>query len=137
MILAAAAKTTSGGSSLSLLLPLLLVVVAYFLIIRPRSQQMKRTQAQSREVNPGDRVMTTSGMLGRVVKVGDETVLIEVAPDVQLSFVRRAISRRVDDDDPIVTSNGSNAAAEAEADYPADPEGSGDETEHGTDAPEE
>ena len=102
MFFAAAATTTQSSSITTLLFPLLLVVGAYFLFIRPRSQQMKRAQAQSRDVSIGDRVMTTSGMLGRVVRVNDETVMLEIAPDVEVSFVRRAISKRMDESDPAV-----------------------------------
>ncbi|MDA8263631.1 MAG: preprotein translocase subunit YajC [Actinomycetota bacterium] len=100
MFFAATATTTQSSSITTLLFPLLLVVGAYFLFIRPRSQQMKRTQAQSRDVVEGDRVMTTSGMLGRVVRLSEETVMLEIAPDVEVSFVRRAISRKLDESDP-------------------------------------
>ncbi|MDA8373173.1 MAG: preprotein translocase subunit YajC [Actinomycetota bacterium] len=102
MFFAAAATTTQSSSITTLLFPLLLVVGAYFLFIRPRSQQMKRTQMQSRDVSIGDRVMTTSGMLGRVVRLNEETVMLEIAPDVEVSFVRRAISKRMDESDPAV-----------------------------------
>ena len=102
MFFAATATTSQSSSITTLLFPLLLVVGAYFLFIRPRSQQMKRSQTQSRDVSIGDRVMTTSGMLGRVVRLNDETVMLEIAPDVEVSFVRRAISKRMDESDPAV-----------------------------------
>ena len=100
MFFAATATTSQSSSITTLLFPLLLVVGAYFLFIRPRSQQMKRTQAQARDVSVGDRVMTTSGMLGRVVRLNEETVMLEIAPDIEVSFVRRAISRKLDESDP-------------------------------------
>ena len=115
MLFAATATTSSQSSITSLLFPLLLVVGAYFLFIRPRSQAAKRAQAQGKDVSVGDRIITTSGMLGRVSRMTDETVIVEVAPDVEISFVRRAISRRIDDSDPLASSQDEVVGAEAES----------------------
>ncbi len=115
MLFAATATTSSQSSITSLLFPVLLVVGAYFLFIRPRAQAAKRTQAQGKDVEVGDRVITTSGMLGRISRMTDETVIVEVAPDVEISFVRRAISRRIDDSDPLASPSDAAAPEEAES----------------------
>ncbi|MDA8278125.1 MAG: preprotein translocase subunit YajC [Actinomycetota bacterium] len=96
-----AAATTSSGSSFSLLLPLVLFAGIYFLVLRPRANKAKAAQAQARLAEVGDRVMMTSGMLGRVVRMNDETVAVEVSPDLVLTFAKRAISRRLDETDPL------------------------------------
>lgn len=104
MLLAATSTASSGSSPVTLFLPILLFGVFYVFFLRPRSLKAKRAQLQAKEVSVGDRVLTTSGMFGRVTRVTDETVVLEVAPDVELSFVRRAISRRLDDDNPMESS---------------------------------
>lgn len=96
-----AAATTSSGSSLSLFLPLVLFAGIYFLVLRPRANKAKAAQAQARLADVGDRVMLTSGMLGRVVRMNDDTVAVEVSPDLVLTFAKRAISRRLDETDPL------------------------------------
>ena len=96
-----AAATTSSGSSISLFLPLVLFAGIYFLVLRPRANKAKAAQAQARMADVGDRVMMTSGMLGRVVRMNEETVAVEVSPDLVLTFAKRAISRRLDETDPL------------------------------------
>ena len=115
MLFAATATTSSQSSITSLLFPVLLVVGAYFLFIRPRAQAAKRTQAQGKDVEVGDRIITTSGMLGRISRMTEETVIVEVAPDVEISFVRRAISRRIDDSDPLASPSGDAPTEAAES----------------------
>ncbi|WP_082221204.1 preprotein translocase subunit YajC [Luteipulveratus halotolerans] len=77
----------SAGSLLILLLPLLLIGLMFW-TQRRRSRQFQ--QAQS-ELNVGDAVATTSGLLGRLVALDDEVGSIEVADGVVLRFDRRAI----------------------------------------------
>ncbi|CAG4932012.1 MULTISPECIES: preprotein translocase subunit YajC [Acidithrix] len=100
MFLGAAAAQT-GGSSLTLLLPIVLFAGIYLLVLRPRAAKAKAAQANARVVEVGDRVMMTSGILGRVVRTTEETVVVEVAPDIELSFVRRAVSRKLEEADPL------------------------------------
>ena len=77
----------SAGSLLILLLPLLLIGLMFW-TQRRRSRQFQ--QAQS-ELNVGDAVATTSGLLGRLVALDDQVGSIEVADGVVLKFDRRAI----------------------------------------------
>lgn len=85
-----------------LLLPLM-VVAFYFLLIRP---QRKRAQAQQKllaEMQPGERVLTHSGIFGTLVSVGPKQSVIEVSPGVEFTVLKQAISRVVrpeDEDDP-------------------------------------
>lgn len=84
------------NQQLSGLLPIiLLVVVFYFLILRP---QRKRSQAMAqtlRALEPGTRVMLTSGMFGTVVTVGDNQAVLEISPGVHLSVLKQAVARVV------------------------------------------
>ena len=99
MLLAATAATTSQGGITQLVFPVLIAVGAYLVFIRPRSQQAKRAKSQALDISVGDRVIMTSGILGRITRLTDDSALVEVAPDVEISFIRRAISRRIDDSD--------------------------------------
>ncbi len=87
-----------GGNPLVTLLPVILIgVVFYFLLFRPqrkRQQQQARMQSQ---VEPGQRVMTTAGMLGTVIAIEDDAVVLEIAPGVEARFVRQAIGQVIDD----------------------------------------
>lgn len=77
----------SAGSLLILLLPLLLIGLMFW-TQRRRSRQFQQAQA---ELNVGDAVATTSGLLGRLVALDDQVGSIEVADGVVLKFDRRAI----------------------------------------------
>lgn len=92
----AAAK--SGSNPLVSLLPLILIVVVfYFLLIRPqRRRQQQQTQLQNRLI-PGQRVMTTAGMLATVVAVEDDALVLEIAPGVEARFVKQAVGQVLDD----------------------------------------
>ena len=84
------------------LLPVILIgVVFYFLLFRP---QRKRQQAQSqmqRQIQPGQRDMTTAGMLADVVAVEDDSIVLEIAPGVEVRFVKQAIGQVFPDDEEI------------------------------------
>jgi len=75
---AGAAQDPSGG--LMGLLPLILMfVVLWFLMIRPQMKKAKEHQKMVGELQKGDEVVTQGGVVGRVVKVGESFVHVEVA----------------------------------------------------------
>jgi preprotein translocase subunit YajC len=90
----------SKSNPLTALLPLILIVVVfYFLLIRPqRRRQQQQAQMQS-QVRPGQRVMTTAGMLATVVAVEDDALVLEIAPGVEARFVKQAVGQVLDDVD--------------------------------------
>ncbi len=70
----------SPGFSLeSLAFPVLMIVVFYFLLIRPQQKRQKEQRALIEAVKTGDEVITTGGMLGKVTRVADQYVTLEVA----------------------------------------------------------
>jgi len=74
----AAAQDASGG--LMGLLPIILMfVVLWFLMIRPQMKKAKEHQKMVGELAKGDEVVTQGGMAGRIVKVGENYVTIEIA----------------------------------------------------------
>jgi preprotein translocase subunit YajC len=89
---AAAASKSSGNSSYTFLLLIVIVFVGfYFLMIRPQRRRQQAAQQQQRTVAPGARVRTTAGMYATVVEVDGDDVILEVAPGVDVRYVRRAI----------------------------------------------
>ena len=80
-ILAAAAAPSGGTSFFIQTIPLVLVfVIFWFLMIRPQQRRMKEHQAQIAAVKKGDRVVTGGGLIGKVTKVGDTEVEVELGP---------------------------------------------------------
>ena len=75
----------SGGFDLVALMPLVLIfVVFYFLIIRPQQKKVKEHKVMVEALRRGDRVVTTGGILGTVVKVdGEREFTLEIAPGVR------------------------------------------------------
>ena len=93
-----AASTKSGGSSAYLLIGLVVLFgLLYFVTIRPQRRRQQQAQQTQRNVEPGARVRTTAGMYGTVVAVEDQDVILEVAPGIDVRFMRRAIMDVVPD----------------------------------------
>jgi preprotein translocase subunit YajC len=98
MLFAATGKTTSGNPAFTFIILAVLVGLFYLLIMRPqRNRQRKAMQTQS-QVMPGQRIRTTAGMYGTVVSGDDRDVVIEIAPGVQVTMLRRAIMEVISDD---------------------------------------
>lgn len=87
---AAPAAGASGG--LMSMLPLVLMfVVLYFVMIRPQMKRQKETRAMLEALAKGDEVVTQGGVIGKITKLGDAFVSIEVANGVELQLQRVAI----------------------------------------------
>jgi preprotein translocase subunit YajC len=75
--------------------PLVLLALAFVLLIVLPARQRKRAQAQAQSMQesltPGTPVMTTAGLHGTVVSLGDTSVDLEIAPGVVVTFARQAI----------------------------------------------
>jgi preprotein translocase subunit YajC len=90
-IIAAGTSKSSGSGYIFLVAIVVLFGLLYFVTIRPqRNRQRAASQTQS-QLQPGMRVRTTAGMFATVVAVEDQEVILEVAPGVDVRFLRRAI----------------------------------------------
>ena len=79
--------------SLSTFLPLILMfVVMYFLMIRPQQKRAKEQKAMMDALAKGDEVITAGGMLGKVSKVSDTYVTIEVAANTEIVVQKHSIT---------------------------------------------
>ena len=71
---------------------LLIIVVFYFFMIRPQMKKAKDHKKYVEELKKGDRVITTSGIHGKIVDLNDSTFLIEVEGGTKIRFEKSAIS---------------------------------------------
>jgi preprotein translocase subunit YajC len=90
-ILAASTSKSSGFNPSTLILILVVVVGFYMLMIRPQRRRREQAQQQKNQAVPGARVRTTAGMYATVVDVDGDDVVLEVAPGVEVRYMRRAI----------------------------------------------
>jgi preprotein translocase subunit YajC len=89
----AGAAASGDGSSYIMILPYLLLIPAfYFLILRPQQQRAKAHQAAINAVKKGDSVVTAGGVVGKVTKVEDRFVELEVAPTVKIRVVKATLT---------------------------------------------
>jgi len=91
-ILAAASTTKPSGFNASYLILILIVVLGfYMLMIRPQQRRRQQVMQQQNSVQPGARVRTTAGMYATVVDVDGDDVVLEVAPGIEVRYMKRAI----------------------------------------------
>ena len=84
----------AGGteSTLFSLLPLVLMfVVLYFIMIRPQMKKQKEHKAMIEAIAKGDEVVIAGGVLGRVAKMGDSFISVEIATGVEVQVQRGAV----------------------------------------------
>ena len=89
------AQTAAAGpmDGVMQFLPIILMfVVLYFLMIRPQQKKAKEHKALLEGLGKGDEVVTASGMAGRITKVGDDFVTIEIATGVEVQMQKPAIA---------------------------------------------
>jgi preprotein translocase subunit YajC len=75
-----------------------MVVVFYVLLWRPQQRRMRAVRLLQAELAEGDEVLTTSGIYGRIVKLGENDLELEVAPATVIRVARGAIGQRLGDD---------------------------------------
>jgi preprotein translocase subunit YajC len=94
--------------------PLIVLAVTFVLLwvlfIRPQQRRVRAHQALVASVQPGDQVILSAGIYGRIVELGPEDLVLEVAPGVELRVARQAVLRVIED------------ATAADADRPAIPD---------------
>ena len=82
----------SGDGGLIGFLPIILMfVLLYFLMIRPQMKRAKEQKQMIESLQKGDEVITSGGVLGRITKLGDAYVSVEIAPETEISVQRAAV----------------------------------------------
>jgi len=93
VILSAAAGGAGGSAFFVQLFPLLLIfVVFYMFLIRPQQKRAKEHEAKINAVQKNDEVVTAGGLMGKVTKVADDYVEVEIAPNVRVKAVKSTIA---------------------------------------------
>lgn len=88
----AQAAATQTGSGFIEFLPLIgLAAVFYFLILRPQQKRNKEQKAMISALQKGDEVVTAGGVLGRLSKVGEQYVNVEITDTVTVQVQKSAI----------------------------------------------
>ena len=96
------AQATGGGTAaggmnaagiINMVLPLVLIfIIFYVLMIRPQQKRLKQHQDMLGAVKPRDTAVTTGGLIGKVTKVDDNEVELEVAQGVRVRVVKTMLS---------------------------------------------
>src|SRR5215218_10401132 len=88
---AQAAGGAAGGGWESMLLIGAMFAVLYFLMIRPQMKRAKEHKAMVDGLQKGDEVVTAGGVLGRISKIGEGYVSVEIANNVEVQLQRSAV----------------------------------------------
>lgn len=100
ILMLAEAETTTPNTTMSTLSTLLtlgiVVVVFYFFILRPQKKQEKETTQMRNDLQVGDEITTTGGIIGKIVSMKDETVMIETGKDKTKIRILKSAVRNVD-----------------------------------------
>ena len=87
------AAQASPESTLMSTLPLVVMfVILYFVMIRPQMKKAKETKAMIEALSKGDEVVTSGGVVGRISKLGETFLHLEVADKVEIQIQRSAVS---------------------------------------------
>ncbi|QQY78762.1 protein translocase subunit yajC [Keratinibaculum paraultunense] len=73
-----AAANTGGASLGGLILPIAILVFFYLLVIRPQKKREKQIREMRDNLKVGDQIVTIGGILGKIIKIKDDMVTIEV-----------------------------------------------------------
>lgn len=97
MLVFSAVTTSTGGAGSTAffmqIVPLLLIfVVFYFLLIRPQQKRAKEHEAKLNAVQKNDEVVTGGGLMGKVTKVADDHIEVEIAPNVRVKALKSMLS---------------------------------------------
>ena len=88
----AAPASTGAVIMQQVLLFVPLIFLFYFLVLRPQNQQRKQHAAMIDAVRRGDTVVTSGGLIGKVTKVAEQELTIELADNVRVRIMRRMIA---------------------------------------------
>jgi len=87
-----AQSAAGGGSLLDLIFPLVMVfAIMYFMILRPQQKRQKEHKAMLEAVRRGDTVVTQGGLIGKVAKVGEDELEVDLGKDMRVSVVKSMI----------------------------------------------
>jgi preprotein translocase subunit YajC len=104
--LIAAAKSTKSTGSSAFFYILIIAVAGVYLWIRTQRKRQRQAVETQRAVEIGDEVVTTSGIVGKVVGFVGDRVELEIAPGTTVEILRQAMGRRIDPPDLSTSGDG-------------------------------
>ncbi|MDQ7993905.1 MAG: preprotein translocase subunit YajC [Propionicimonas sp.] len=99
----------------TILMVVLMGAALYFLLLRPQQKRAKEQQAKLAALEAGSRVMTISGIVGTISHLGEKQAIIEIAPGVEITVDKRALSTQPIEDEFEYVDAEPDTAAEPEA----------------------
>lgn len=100
----------TGGIIGQLIFFVPLILIFYFLLIRPANQRQKKHRQMIEAVVRGDTVITSGGLIGKVVKVTEQELSVELADSVRVRVVRSMIADVRSKNDPAPAANDTKAS---------------------------
>ena len=85
------APTGPFGMDLNILMVIGIFVVMYFLLIRPQMKRAKEQKAMVEALQKGDEVVAAGGVIGKITKLSDQYVTLEIAPNTEIVVQRAAV----------------------------------------------
>lgn len=99
LLLMGGAPGQGGGNPLASMLPLLLIIpIFYFFLIRPQQKKQKDHQRMLSELKRGDRVVTSSGIIGSIWGIDEKEnkIVLKVGEETKIEFLRSAIAGKLE-----------------------------------------
>src|SRR3712207_4878227 len=100
-------------------------LIMWLMLIRPQRNQQRKHAAMIDALKPGDEVITNGGLYGDVVAVEDDRVVVEIAEDVEVEVVKRAIATVVPREDAVDADARDAVVEETDATTPDEPSADG------------
>jgi preprotein translocase subunit YajC len=93
LISPAYAQASGGGEPgfIGFLPIIIMFALLYFLMIRPQMKRAKEAKAMVEALQKGDEVVTSGGLVGRITKLGEQYVTLEIAPNTEIVVQRSAV----------------------------------------------
>ena len=92
LISPAYAQAAGGpGGGIKLIMLVVMIAVFYFFLIRPQQKRAKEHRNLVQNLNKGDEVVTAGGILGRVTKVTDEFVVVEISDNLEIKLQKQSV----------------------------------------------
>ena len=85
------------GGLISFVPFILVLFIIYFFFIRPQAKKQKEQNQFTEDLQKGDRVVTGSGVVGKISKIEDNIITLEVGQKVYIPFIKGAISKDMTD----------------------------------------
>ncbi len=84
-------SAAGGGGFSGILMIVAMIAIFYFFMIRPQQKKQKEIKQAREAMKSGDRVVTAGGIHGKIKEISDNTIMIEIAPSVQIKVDKGSV----------------------------------------------